>query len=74
MLINPNLVSMLLGIACLSTDAMVFPNQGIDKTHIFELFGRQGNTWFWEVAHCGVLHVGQGTQHHPSPQPPLDLS
>lgn len=46
MLIDPDLVSMLLGIARLSANVVVFPNRGINKARISELFEREDNTWF----------------------------
>lgn len=45
MLINPDRVSMLLEIACPLADAVIFPNQGIDKAHISKLFEREGISW-----------------------------
>lgn len=45
MLINPDRVSMLLGIAHPLVDAAVFPNQGIDKAYIFEFFERESTSW-----------------------------
>lgn len=60
MLINPNRVSMLLGIVCPLANAMVFPNQGIDKAHISKLFEREGTSWnekFPTTECCMVVRV-----------------
>lgn len=46
MLISPDRITMLLGIAHCTTDVIVFLNQGIEKAHISELFERESNTWF----------------------------
>lgn len=56
-LINLDLVSMLLGIVCPSADAIFFPNQGIDKAQIFELFKWEGTSWFgkWHTTECSIV-------------------
>lgn len=37
---------MLLGIIRPAADVIIFPNQGIEKAHISELFKQEGNMWF----------------------------
>lgn len=44
MLINPYWAMMLLGIARPITNIAIFPNQGINKAHISELFERENNS------------------------------
>lgn len=59
MLINPVRVFMLLGIArpVTNQDRVIFPNVGIDKVHIFELFERKGTIWFGKLptGECAML-------------------
>lgn len=49
MLIDPDRVSMLLGITYPSANVIVFPNQGIDKAYISKIFERKDKTWFGKL-------------------------
>lgn len=57
MLTNLDRVMMLLGIGRPTANVVVFPNQGIDKAHIFELFERKGSSWFEKLltAQCCMV-------------------